>query len=183
MLEKRGNTVSLVDPRSIQLKLLEKPHFAYSAHSLPPQLEQLHSIFQSADAYVVISPEYNHAPSPALLNILNHFGSSTFSFKPSGIISYSAGQWGGTRAAHSLRPTLSELGCIPVSAMVHIPFAHEVFDEHGVAQDETKWNSYMGRCFNQLSWWGNAAKKYRSEQDPNALSPSFNVNPSQRNSP
>merc|ERR1739842_289582 len=31
--------------------------------------------------------------SPALLNILNHFGSSVFSYKPSAIVGYSMGQW------------------------------------------------------------------------------------------
>jgi len=37
----------------------------------------------------MVTPEYNHAPGPALLNLLDHFGSSTFSFKPSVIVSYS----------------------------------------------------------------------------------------------
>ena len=37
---------------------------------------------------------------------------------------YFQGQWGGTRAAAGLRPVLSELGCLPVSAMVHVPSAH-----------------------------------------------------------
>jgi chromate reductase len=184
VLEQRGNTVSLVDARSIHLSLLEKPHFAYQTKQLPENLKQLHTIFKEADAYVAITPEYNHAPSPALLNILNHFGSSTFSFKPSAIVSYSAGQWGGTRAAHSLRAILSELGCLPVSAMVHIPFAHNVLDDNGdIQHDEEKWQGYVGRCFNQLSWWGNAAKDFRVKQDPDALSPAFNINPSQRSSP
>ena len=39
---------------------------------------------------------------------------------------------GGTRAAAGLRPVLSELGCLPVSSMVHVPKAHQVFDEAGV---------------------------------------------------
>jgi chromate reductase len=34
------------------------------------------------------------------------------------IVTYSGGQWGGTRAAVALRSTLSELGCLPVSAMM-----------------------------------------------------------------
>ena len=45
------------------------------------------------------------------------------SYKPSLICSYSAGQWGGARAAVLLRPALSEMGCIPVSAMIHVPKA------------------------------------------------------------
>ena len=41
----------------------------------------------------------------ALLNLLDHFGGSLFAFKPSAIVSYSAGQGGGTRAAHALLHT------------------------------------------------------------------------------
>ena len=90
-LERRGNKVTVIDPRERPLPLLEKPHFAYSKSQQPPELKELHQILAAPDAYVTITPEYNHAPSPALLNILNHFGSSTFSFKPSAIVSYSAG--------------------------------------------------------------------------------------------
>ena len=147
----------------------------------------MHEILSKADAYVAITPEYNHAPSPALLNILNHFGSSVFSWKPSAIISYSAGQWGGSRAAIALRPVLSELGCLPVSALVHIPNAGGVFDEDGNVigneDEEEKWRSYVGRCVAQLEWWGEAALAHRSLVDPNSVSPAFRVDPSQRNAP
>lgn len=104
----------------------------------------------------MITPEYNHAPSPALLNLLNHFGSSVFSYKPSAIVSYSAGQWGGTRAAIALRPILSELGCLPVSAMVHIPHAQNVVQDNGCLvtdyDDDDNWNTYLDRSVNQLVW-------------------------------
>lgn len=82
-LERRGHAVSHVDPKD--LPLLEKPHFAYPKGKAPARMREIHSILEDADCYVCITPEYNHSPSPALLNILNHFGSSTFSFKPSAI--------------------------------------------------------------------------------------------------
>ena len=186
-LEDRGHSVSVIDPRKIQLPLLEKPHFAYAESQLPTQLAELHGVLEKADAYVTITPEYNHAPSPALLNVLNHFGSSVFSWKPSAIVSYSAGQWGGSRAAIALRPVLSELGCLPVSALVHVPSAGSVFDEDGGVignEDEAeKWKSYVGRCIGQLEWWGEAAKTHRSVVDSNFVSPAFRTSPSQRNAP
>ncbi len=55
----------------------------------------VHKRLKSADAYVMCTPEYSLAPSAALFNLLSHFGSSVFGFKPSAIASYSAGQWGG----------------------------------------------------------------------------------------
>ena len=80
-LEERGHSVHVVDPREAPLPLLEKPHFAYAPSQVPPPLAKLNEELRGADAYVAVTPEYNHAPSPALLNVLNHFGSSTFSFK------------------------------------------------------------------------------------------------------
>jgi NAD(P)H-dependent FMN reductase len=97
----------------MKFSMMEKPEFCYRRKDVPEKLEQFKQIFVEADAYVCITPEYNHAPSPGLLNVLNHFGSSVFSFKPSAIVSYSGGQWGGTRAAIALRPILSELGALP----------------------------------------------------------------------
>ena len=187
-LEQRGHTITAVlDPLELKLPLLEKPHFAYSPSQVPPQLEEIAQALESADCFVAISPEYNHAPSPGLLNVLNHFGSSKFSFKPSSIVSYSAGQWGGTRAALALRPILSELGCLPVSAMIHIPHAQDVLDEEGaiIGDEATKqrWDSYMDRCFSQLEWWGEAASKHKQVVDPMKVSPAFAKSPTQRDAP
>ena len=67
--------------------------------------------------------------SPALAHLLSHFGSSLYAYKPSAIATYSAVQWGGARAAINMRTFLAELGCLPVSAMIHVPKAQEVFDE------------------------------------------------------
>jgi chromate reductase len=181
-LEERGHVVTAIDPR--QFPLLEKPQFSYTKSQVPPFLQDAHSILNKADAYVCVTPEYNHAPSPALVNVLNHFGSSTFSFKPSAIVSYSAGQWGGTRAALALRPILSELGCLPVSAMIHLPKAQEVLDDDGIPiKDPEDWKGYCNRCFSQLEWWGTAAKEHREKVDPFEQSPSFQSSPSQRNAP
>lgn len=185
ILSNRGHTVTVIDPKEEDLPLLTKPYFAYAKNRAPIKLERMFETLTNADCYMTITPEYNHAPSPGLLNILNHFGSSTFSFKPSAIVSYSAGQWGGTRAAHSLRPVLSELGCLPVSAMIHIPTAKEVLDSDGKflgdEEKEIKWNSYVMRCVSQLEWWAEATKEHRSRVDPTLKSPAFKKDPSQRN--
>lgn len=195
-LERRGHQVTVIDPRQQQLDFplfLDKPEFAYARSRVPENLAQTRKVLEKAHAYVAITPEYNHAPSPALCNILNHFGSSVFSYKPSAIVSYSAGQWGGTRAAIALRPILSELGCLPVSAMVHVPKAQQVLDENGIAietneqqqqkQQQQHWDGYLDRCLAQLEWWGEACRNHRAAVDPFADSPAFSKDPSERNAP
>jgi len=83
ILQERGHTVHRIDPNIFPL--LEKPYFAYPPGKAPEYLQSTNDILMSCDGYVCVTPEYNHSPSPALLNTLNHFGSSTFSFKPSAI--------------------------------------------------------------------------------------------------
>jgi len=184
LLGARGHGVEVIDPLLEDLPMLRKPYFAYKAGSAPSELEQLAQKISAADGYVMISPEYNHTASPALLNMLNHFGSSSFSYKPSAICTYSAGQWGGARAAVSMRPVLSELGCLPVSAMIHVPAAHEVFDEAGEPLTErAQWESYFMRTFSQLEWWALAARRHREISDPFVSSPPLISRPAQRNSP
>ncbi|GAA0569152.1 NADPH-dependent FMN reductase [Halomonas salifodinae] len=181
----------LIDPLALasgngEFPAVFKPHFAYAEGRAPEPLERLAETIRGADGYVMVSPEYNHAMSPALADLLNHFGSSRFSYKPSAIVTYSAGQWGGARAAVNMRTFLAELGCLPVSAMIHLSRAQEVLDEAGdflPEVDAPRWAGYFGRTLAQLQWWAEAVRRQRAEQDPEALAPAFRRDPSQRNAP
>lgn len=176
--------IELVDVLDYPLEAVFKPHFAYAKSKAPALLSQLADKIQSSDGYIMISPEYNHSMSPALANLLNHFGSTLFSYKPSAIVTYSAGQWGGMRAAIGMRTFLSELGCIPVSAMIHVPKAQQAFSDQGVAlTEENAWLDYFSRSFNQLLWWAQAAKEHKVVVDPHSILKGFNNHPAQRNAP
>ena len=104
-------------------------------------------------------------------------------------VTYSAGQWGGTRAGVALRTTLGELGCLPVSAMIHIPMAQNLFDRDGNIDtskdnnDPERWQKYCERCFSQLEWWADATRRHREVADPFNESPAFGRSPEQRNAP
>src|SRR5690606_11598706 len=76
----------LVDALDYPLADVFKPHFAYAKGKAPAQLNELAEKIAQADGFIMISPEYNHSMSPALANLLNHFGSSLFAYKPSAIV-------------------------------------------------------------------------------------------------
>lgn len=179
--------VELIDPLDYSFGHVFKPHFSYHEKDVPEQLDSLAKKIEAADAYVMVSPEYNHSMSPALANLLNHFGASLYSYKPSAIVTYSAGQWGGVRAAVNMRTFLSELGCLPVSAMIHVPKAQTVFEENGKftqeVEDTERWIQYFGRTLNQLFWWAEATQKQREALNPRKLVSDFKSDPSQRNAP
>jgi len=183
LLSAGGHGAELIDPLAFDLGGSFKPHFSYAKDRAPEALNRLADSIRSADGYVMVSPEYNHSMSPALAHLLNHFGSSLFAWKPSAIITYSAGQWGGARAAMGMRGFLSELGCLPVSAMVHIPRAQDALDEEGQWQnDSERWDDYAGRTLTQLEWWAEAARHQRADGEV-AITGSFTKDPSQRNAP
>lgn len=176
---------AFVDPLKIELPNPFKPHFSYAKGKAPEALDDLARQIGEADGYVMVSPEYNHSMSPALAHLLNHFGSSLFSFKPSAIVTYSAGQWGGARAAVNMRTYLAELGCLPVSAMIHVPKAQEVFDESGTylnGAESDHWDRYLDRTLKQLLWWAEAAERQRSHGGTETPA-AFTKAPSQRNAP
>ncbi|WP_207623946.1 NADPH-dependent FMN reductase [Rhodobacter calidifons] len=185
LLAAEGHEVGLVDPLDFDLGGAFKPHFAHAQGKAPAALEDLARRIEAADGFVMVSPEYNHSMSPALAHLLNHFGSSLYAYKPSAIATYSAGQWGGARAAVNMRTFLSELGCLPVSAMIHVPKAQEVFTEDGgyaPGVDGERWDGYIGRTLAQLIWWAEAARRQRAEGAADRPA-AFTRDPSQRNAP
>lgn len=106
--------------------IIRTPHFYFKEGEAPPAMEKMRETIKEADAYLIVTPEYNHAVSPAVSSLLGHFGGSNYIGKTSGIVTYSVGPWGGARGGTALKPLLSELGCVSVSKMVHFPVAHEV---------------------------------------------------------
>ncbi len=179
----RGHQARLIDPLTLDLHGPFKPHFAYRDGRAPAALDELSHAISAADGYVMTSPEYNHSMSPALAHLLNHFGASRFAWKPSAIVTYSAGQWGGARAAMGMRGFLSELGCLPVSAMAHIPRAQEVLAEDGAwVADADRWDGYLGRVLAQLEWWGEAARRQRAAE-ATPVTGAFVRAPSERDAP
>lgn len=131
---------------------------------LPPKAAALKETIASADCYVIVSPEYNHICPPALASVIGHFGGSVYKCKPSGIVTYSPGPWGGMRAAMSIQVMLHELGCIPVSKLVGLPIVPELIKEDGTPVDpDARMLHQMPAMLDQLEWMAVAMKRQREE--------------------
>lgn len=141
---------------------LKHPHFFFRAGEAPAAMDRLQQIIKEADCYLVVTPEYNHSIPPALTSLMGHFGGSNYACKPSAIVTYSMGPWGGMRAAVALRPFLSELGCLPVSKLTGFPSAGDMFEADGTPKDPT--NRMLGQLpamLAQLEWMALAMKRQR----------------------
>ena len=164
MLQERGHGVTLLDPAELNLPMLDYMYKEYAPGKAPENIQQAGNTLQDADAFVVLTGEYNHSLPPALKNLLDHYQTEYF-FKPSGIASYSAGGFGGVRAAIQLRIILGELGTPAVSSMLTFPVVQELFDEHGGVQDE-KFIPRTERFIDELEFYAIALKEQRSKGTP-----------------
>ena len=122
-------------------------------------LERLAGQIKAADAFIVVSGEYNHSIPPALSNLLDHFLEEYF-WRPSAIVCYSAGPFGGVRAAMQLRAMLCELGTPSIPSLLPIPKVQDAFDDDGRALDEA-YHRRADRFLAELEWYATAIKTAR----------------------
>jgi NAD(P)H-dependent FMN reductase len=163
-LESRGYEAPLVDPLELQLPLLDRMYKEYPKGDAPEVLQRLADLFRRADGFVIVSAEYNHSIPPALTNTLDHFLEEYF-WRPSAIVCYSAGQFGGVRAAMQLRALLCELGMPSISSLLPIPKIGTALDEEGVPQQS--WLDQAAKRFvDEFVWYAQALRRQRAEGTP-----------------
>ncbi len=160
----RGHRAALIDPLEERLPLLDRMYKEYEPGQAPEGLERLAARIKAADAFVIVSGEYNHSIPPALSNLLDHFLEEYF-WRPSAIVCYSAGPFGGVRAAVQLRAMLCELGTPSIPSLLPVPHVQEAFSEDGRPRDEA-YHRRAGRFLDELEWYANALKTARQAGVP-----------------
>jgi len=163
-LKDRGIQVHFVDPLKYQLPLLDKMYKEYEPGKAPEAMQKLAEKFTGSDGFLIVTGEYNHSIPPALKNILDHF-QSEYLFKPSAIASYSAGMFGGMRAAVHLRAILAELGMPSISSIQPFPGIGNLFDENLNPQNEFI-DPSTKRFLDEFIWYAEALKSKRAEGTP-----------------
>ncbi|WP_199510077.1 NADPH-dependent FMN reductase [Nucisporomicrobium flavum] len=111
-----------------------------------------------ADAFVVVTPEYNHSyPAPLKAIIDGHF--SEWRAKPVAFVSY-GGLSGGLRAVEHLRPVFAELHAVTVRDTVSFHGARQCFGGDGLPVDPGS-TVAAGRMLDGLAWWGHTLRDAR----------------------
>lgn len=163
-LEARGHAAPLVDPADLKLPLLDRMYKEFPAGSAPEALERLADLYKRADAFLIVTAEYNHGVPPALSNTLDHFLEEYF-WRPSAICCYSAGQYGGVRAAMPLRAMLAEMGMPSIPSLLPIPRLQKVLDAAGAPADA--WiEGAAARFLDELEWYAEALRERRLRGTP-----------------
>jgi NAD(P)H-dependent FMN reductase len=158
-LLKRDITVHFIDPLDYKLPLLDKMYKEYEEGSAPQTMSKLSEILKASDGFLIVTGEYNNGIPPALKNLLDHFQREYF-FKPSAIASYSAGAFGGVRAAVHMRIITGELGMPAISSMLPIPKIGGAFDEDFNPTNEITPKATK-KFLDEFMWYLEAYKRQR----------------------
>jgi NAD(P)H-dependent FMN reductase len=115
---------------------------------------------RTADAFVVITPEYNHSFPASLKNAVDWFHAE-WQAKPVGFVSY-GGMGGGLRAVEQLRQIFAELHAVTVRDALSFHSAWERFDEDGRPHDAEGTAAAAKGMLGQLQWWADALHTARA---------------------
>jgi NAD(P)H-dependent FMN reductase len=135
--------------------------FANPSYS-EPIVRRWNRKIKQADAYLVITPEYNHSVPGVLKNAIDSvFVSFAFRNKPIVAVGYSGGIAGGVRAIEHLAQIGIEAEMVPLRTAVIIPQVAEAFDEQGLPLNPVT-DISLNIALDDLAWWSAARERARA---------------------
>ncbi|SJZ62488.1 NADPH-dependent FMN reductase [Sediminibacterium ginsengisoli] len=126
------HNIGVIDVRDWNLPLLQDVFT--SVDKTPDPFKPLAERMFAADAFILVTPEYNASYSPALQNLLDHFPKQ--SHKAFGVVTASTGALGGMRSSQQLLLLIAALFGVASPNMLITPFVDKKFDESGRLTDE-----------------------------------------------
>lgn len=149
----------LVDLREVKLPLFDEPN-----HPVLRKYEHEHTkrwaeLVAQADCYVFVTPEYNHAIPPAMLNALDYLVHE-WAYKAAGFVSY-GGVSGGTRAMQMAKQVLSSLKMVPLVEAVSIPFVKQHLKPDGTFDPGPLQEKPAAVMLDELVRWDGALRTLR----------------------
>lgn len=155
--------ITFSDPEVLDLPLLKKPYHFYQDKSQAPKvLQDTNKLISEADAFVIVTAEYNHSLPPALTNMMDHFPIASYKYTPSAIVCYSMGSFGGVRASIQARSFLGELGSPNCHSIFAIPKISSALTEDGKpAPGDTHMDKGADKLITELEWYAKALKNHK----------------------
>jgi NAD(P)H-dependent FMN reductase len=156
--KKRGDTeVELVDLKDFHLPHLDELMPAATGQYSQPHTRAWAARIDPFDAYVFVTPEYNHGPSGVLKNAIDYLYRE-WNNKAAGFVSYGAA--GGTLAVEHLRLVMGELHVADVRAQVSLSLSAD-FENFSAFKPRPYQEASVNAMLDQIIAWGGALKTLR----------------------
>ena len=157
--DRNDASYELVDLKDFNLPLLDEPIPPSQGKYTQPHTKKWAAKVASLDAFIFVTPEYNHATSGALKNALD-FLYAEWNNKAAGFVSY--GSAGGARAVENLRLIMAELQIADVRAQVMFSLFTD-FKNFSEFAPDARHEPELNTMLQQLVAWGEAMKTVREQ--------------------
>ena len=127
-----GFEIDVVDLAELNLPMLDEPNHPRLRQYTHQHTKDWSARVAGSDAFVIVTPEYNHGYSAALKNAIDYLHHE-WHYKPVGFVSY-GGVAAGTRAMQQLKQVVTALRMLPLTDAVNIPFHTQFLDDDGRIQ-------------------------------------------------
>jgi len=157
-----GFETRLVDFKEMPLPFYNAPTVpvVYFKSEYPDaNAEKWSQIARAADAFIIVSPEYNHGYPAVLKNALD-WGYLEFEKKPFGLVGVSNGPTGGARMIENLRPIMENFGAMSIRETIMIGPVANYFDDGG-KMINSELDKKIDGLLKSLVWWAEALRKAR----------------------
>lgn len=155
-----GFEVVMADLGEIDLPLMDEPHHPRLRQYTKQHTWDWSALVEGADAFVFVTPEYNHAPPAPLINAIDYLNAE-WGYKPAGFVSY-GGVSGGTRAVAILKQIVTVLKMVPLGEMVNIPFVAQVMQDGALRPNDVT-ETAATTMLDSLARWSAALAPLRAE--------------------
>ncbi len=130
--QREGVTTELLDLLDYNFPIMEER--LHRRDDPPPRLVEFGDKIGRADSLIIVSPEYNNGYPGVLKNALDYL-LPEYERKPVGIVTVSAGGFGGINCLAQLRLVTIGMGAVPIPENLSVSHVHDSFQEDGTPND------------------------------------------------
>jgi len=150
-----GVEIIFVDPNEF--------HFPNDGNDPENKDPRYTKITAQADAFFIVTPEYNHGYPGTLKRMLDS-EFANYKHKPVAMAGVSNGPWGGVRVCEALLPVLHRTGMVIIQPEVYFPRVQDTFDETGSIKPEftVLQESNIRKSYDELIWMARLFKRAKA---------------------
>lgn len=152
--------IRAVDLAEINLPMFDEPNHPRFKRYEHDHTKAWSALVAEADAFVLVTPEYNFSVPPSLLNAIDYLYQE-WNYKPVSFVSY-GGAAGGTRSVQMVKLTLTALKMMPLPDAVAIPLFTKQIDAQGVFTPTEGQTKAATEMLGELARWAEALKTLRA---------------------
>ncbi|QRP47206.1 NADPH-dependent FMN reductase [Amycolatopsis sp. FDAARGOS 1241] len=158
-----GFDVEVVDLADVEIPLsmpAASPKYAGDSYPRPAGMATLTSALEGADAFLFVTPEYNHS-YPASLKAAIDWHFTQWAAKPVAFVSY-GGAAGGRHAVLHLENVLTELHAVTIRDGLAFPNYFTAWEDGRPLDPQVA--AYAKTLLDQLAWWSGALRAAREAE-------------------